>query len=979
MSTSTAVAAAAAALMAPRRSSSSRASEPRFAGAAPQHKQRSSLLTPVHAASSSAKRSAGDDAASMTTTATTMIAPTALSPLSPLSQPAPLSASPSSSAGWWAAPPTFVASAAQQRGETTAAAVAASASTSAPAPAPPAPPPPPPTTTPPPTLSPSPLLSAATGPRPRVAYQGVPGAYSEAAALASFPGCDPVPCRTFEGAFQAAAQWSADAAVVPIENSLGGSIHAVYDLLLRYGDGLRIVGEVGVAVSHCLLAPAGTRLEDLEEVTSHPQALAQCEGFIRSLAASSSSSSSSVGSDDSRRRKIARVAAEDTAGSAAELAARWAAAAAAQNREGAGDGGEEGKEKEGGTKKIRTTAVIASARAAELYGLEILASDIQDAEASSNVTRFLVLVREPAAPRPSPGDARQHKASVVFSLPDGPGALFRALSVFALRDISMTKVESRPARDAPLLLEEGEETEEEEEDDLSSSSFEEEDGDSNVSTTISSRRRRRRFNYLFYLDVRANTADPLAQNALRHLREIAPFMRVLGCYPEMSGEPVGLPRVAEGEGGLRGGIMRGRRQGVLGGVGVGGTAAAAAKTSSPLLPLSATSASSSPSSSSSSPPPRVAYQGVPGAYSEGAALAAVPGCAPLPCEQFSDAFEALSSGEADRAVLPIENSLGGSIHAVYDLLLRHRLHVVGEASVKVDHCLMARKGTKLENVRRVSSHWQALAQVAGYLRSLNGGLVEPVVADDTAGAAKALSLGGGSSGPAEGEGGKEEGGAEAAVASARAAELYGLEILARSIQDNPANMTRFLVLAREPALLSPSAIASSSFSPAAAKKREKKKKAQKRKNNGAFRASVAVALPDGPGTLFKVLSVFALRDIDLTKIESGPLTPSVLEEMQRSGLVGAGAGGGGGAGASSGGDGSNGSLPSPPSPLLQQQQNSSLSGSSSSSPGPFGDVFYVDVAANLAEEAPQNALRHLQEIAPFMRVLGCYPVSDAAE
>ena len=123
----------------------------------------------------------------------------------------------------------------------------------------------------------------------------MPGAYSEAAALAAFPGCDPLPCRTFEGAFQAAAQWSADAAVVPIENSLGGSIHAVYELLLRYGGeeggaagggGLRIAGEVGVAVSHCLLAPKGTALEDVTEVTSHPQALAQCEGFVRSLASS---------------------------------------------------------------------------------------------------------------------------------------------------------------------------------------------------------------------------------------------------------------------------------------------------------------------------------------------------------------------------------------------------------------------------------------------------------------------------------------------------------------------------------------------------------------------------------------------------------------------------------------------------------------------------------------------------------------------
>ena len=864
---------------------------------------------------------ASSTATAATTTTTTTAAP---------SQPPPPLSSSASDAGWWAAPPTFVAFAAQQRGETTAAASAAAAAAGAGAASAtaPSPPPPPPTASPPPpTPSPSPLLAAtAAGPRPRVAYQGVPGAYSEAAALAAFPGCDPVPCRTFEGAFQAAAQWSADAAVVPIENSLGGSIHAVYDLLLRYGDGLRIVGEVGVAVSHCLLAPKGTEIGELEEVTSHPQALAQCEGFIRSLAASSSSSGNGDKSSG-KRKKIARVAAEDTAGSAAELSARWAAAS------GGGEGSEEG------SPKRNTTAAIASARAAELYGLEILASDIQDAEASSNVTRFLVLAREPAAPRPSPGDARQHKASVVFSLPDGPGALFRALSVFALRDISMTKVESRPARDAPLLLEDGEETDEEEEEeeeveesDLSSSSFDDDDDVSAADKKKSSRRRRRRFNYLFYLDVRANTADPLAQNALRHLREIAPFMRVLGCYPEMSGKPVGLPEVAEGSGGLRGGVMRGER------------VMSNASSSSPSL---------SNSLASSSSPQLVAYPGVPGAYSEGAALAAVPGCSPLPCEQFSDAFEALSSGRADRAVLPIENSLGGSIHAVYDLLLRHRLHVVGEASVKVDHCLMAPKGTRLQDVRRVSSHWQALAQVAGYLRSLNGGRVEPVVADDTAGAAKALSLG-------SGNGSGSEGGAEAAVASARAAELYGLEILARSIQDNPANVTRFLVLAREPALL-----------PSSTKeKRSKKGEKKKKKEKSNFRASVAVALPDGPGALFKVLSVFALRDIDLTKIESRPLPVSVLEEMQRSGLVGSGGGGGGASGIGDGGDGNGSSAL-----VAHRNQNAS----SSNPRGPFCYVFYVDVAANLAEEAPQNALRHLQEIAPFMRVLGCYPVADAAE
>jgi arogenate/prephenate dehydratase len=128
----------------------------------------------------------------------------------------------------------------------------------------------------------------------------------------------------------------------------------------------------------------------------------------------------------------------------------------------------------------------------------------------------------------------------------------------------------------------------------------------------------------------------------------------------------------------------------------------------------------------------VAYQGVPGAYSEGAALAAFPGGRPLPCAAFDAAFEALAGGLADRAVLPIENSLGGSIHAVYDLLLRHRLHIVGEVAIGVDHCLLALPGTALSDITSVASHPQALAQCDGYLRSLG---VARVAADDTAGAA----------------------------------------------------------------------------------------------------------------------------------------------------------------------------------------------------------------------------------------------------
>ena len=175
-------------------------------------------------------------------------------------------------------------------------------------------------------------------------------------------------------------------------------------------------------------------------------------------------------------------------------------------------------------------------------------------------------------------------------------------------------------------------------------------------------------------------------------------------------------------------------------------------------------------------PLRVAYQGVPGAYSEMAALKALPNGEPYPCAQFETAFQTVSQWMADRAVLPVENSLGGSIHTVYDLLLRYRLHIVGETSVAVDHCLLALPGVKIPDVKRVISHPQALAQCDGYLRQL--GVVREAV-DDTAGAAMAISK----------NGWRET----AAIASNRAAELYGMDALDTSIQDNKVRMRYHLI------------------------------------------------------------------------------------------------------------------------------------------------------------------------------------------
>ncbi|KAG0481211.1 hypothetical protein HPP92_011718 [Vanilla planifolia] len=246
-------------------------------------------------------------------------------------------------------------------------------------------------------LTASDLSISVTGSRLRVAYQGLPGAYSESAAAKAYPDCEPVPCELFETAFDAVERWLVDRAVLPIENSLGGSIHRNYDLLLRYN--LHIVGEVKYAVRHCLLANHGVKIQDLKRVLSHPQALAQCEHTLTKLG-------------------VVREAVDDTAGAAKFVA----------------------------TKKLQDAGAVASSLAAEIYGLNILARDIHDD--ADNVTRFLMLAREPIIPRID----RQFKTSIVFSFDEGPGMLFKALAVFAMRDINLTKIESRPQRQRPMRL-----------------------------------------------------------------------------------------------------------------------------------------------------------------------------------------------------------------------------------------------------------------------------------------------------------------------------------------------------------------------------------------------------------------------------------------------------------------------------------------------------------------------------------------------
>ncbi|KAI3758047.1 hypothetical protein L6452_05594 [Arctium lappa] len=280
----------------------------------------------------------------------------------------------------------------------------------------------------------------------RVAYQGVSGAYSESAAEKAYPNCETVPCEQFDITFLAVENWIADRAVLPIENSLGGSIHRNYDLLLRHR--LHIVGEVQLSVKHCLLANHGVKIEDLTRILSHPQALAQCEHNLTRL-------------------RVVREAVDDTAGAAQFVALH----------------------------KLKDTGAVASIGAARIYDLNVLAQDIQDD--SDNITRFLMLAREPIIPRTD----RPFKTSIVFSLDEGPGMLYKALAVFSMRDINLTKIESRPQRKRPLLQPAG------------------------------NGYGLKHFDYLFYCDFEASMAEHNAQNALKHLKEFATFLRVLGSYP----------------------------------------------------------------------------------------------------------------------------------------------------------------------------------------------------------------------------------------------------------------------------------------------------------------------------------------------------------------------------------------------------------------------------------------------------------------
>lgn len=267
---------------------------------------------------------------------------------------------------------------------------------------------------------------------------------------------------------------------------------------------------------------------------------------------------------------------------------------------------------------------------------------------------------------------------------------------------------------------------------------------------------------------------------------------------------------------------------------------------------------------------KVAFQGELGAFSHQASRKIFgPRIDPFPCLAFEDVFEAVARKKADLAIIPIENTLAGSIHKNFDLLARHSLEVIAETSLRVEHNLIVHPGVGIRQVQQIYSHPSALDQCARLMRRLKA--IEKISFYDTAGSVKFIR-----------DSGLRH---AAAIASENAARIYGMKILRRGIEDDPENFTRFLALAR-----------------------------RKRFPRGGGKTSIVFGLKNEPGVLFKALSVFALRNINLTKIESRPIRGT-----------------------------------------------------------PWEYLFHLDLQSDIRSRECINALRHLRELAPYLKVLGSYP------
>lgn len=239
----------------------------------------------------------------------------------------------------------------------------------------------------------------------------------------------------------------------------------------------------------------------------------------------------------------------------------------------------------------------------------------------------------------------------------------------------------------------------------------------------------------------------------------------------------------------------------------------------------------------------MAFQGESGAYSEEAGHEYSPSTTMVPYESFDAVFEAVKSDECESGLIPIENSLAGSIHQNYDLLLRYQLFIIGEYFLRVRHCLISQPDGEISHIKSAISHPQALGQCAGFLRELG---IKPEPVYDTAGSVKILKASGDKS--------------KAAIASKRAAEIYGMKILQESIEDNPENYTRFLEISKNH--MTPEL-------------------------NNKSKTSIVFTLDNKPGALFNAMGVFAKRGIDLTKIESRPLVGKAWEYLFYIDFIGA--------------------------------------------------------------------------------------------
>jgi len=280
-------------------------------------------------------------------------------------------------------------------------------------------------------------------------------------------------------------------------------------------------------------------------------------------------------------------------------------------------------------------------------------------------------------------------------------------------------------------------------------------------------------------------------------------------------------------------------------------------------------------------PELAAFQGELGAFSQEAARRLLGEEVPvLPLPRFEDIFKSLAEGRATAAVVPIENTLAGSVHQNYDLLLEHDLPIVAETNVRIVHNLIALPGVPFSKIRRVYSHPVALNQCLNFFT--RHPQFEKVPFYDTAGSVKMLA--------------EEKMTDAAAIASAVAADIYGARILRRSIEDDRRNFTRFFLLRR----------------PEYARKHPVQADAKQQ-----WKTSLVFTTRNVPGALFRSLSAFALRDVNLAKIESRPLRGR-----------------------------------------------------------PWEYLFYLDLLARADDPVTQNALRHLAELADFLRVLGSYPKGD---